>query len=87
MTDDAANLSEEHILDTIRRRAQEVVPTTGDGAPLEADRSLLDAGCNSIDRAEILALVMEDLGVVVPLDEFERSLTLRQVAELLRKHQ
>jgi hypothetical protein len=29
---------------------------------------------------------MEDLGVVVPLDQFERSLTLGQVAALMRKH-
>lgn len=87
MTDDAAKTGEENILVTIRRRAQEVVATTGDEARLAADRSLEEAGCNSIDRAEILALVMEDLGVVVPLDEFERSLTLRQIAGLLRKHQ
>ncbi|MFE7242345.1 phosphopantetheine-binding protein [Streptomyces sp. NPDC057580] len=83
---DLSHTDDEYILTTIRRRAAEVVPTTGDGAPLSADSSLAAAGCNSIDRAEILALVMEDLGVVVPLDEFERSLTLGQVAALMRKH-
>lgn len=78
-------MDQDRILDTIRRQAITVVPELR-RTQLTTDRTLADAGCNSIDRAEIVALVMEDLDVTVPLDEFTSSHTLRQLAELLDRH-
>jgi polyketide biosynthesis acyl carrier protein len=78
-------MDHDRIIDTIRRQAITVVPEL-QRTQLTTDRTLADAGCNSIDRAEIVALVMEDLDVTVPLDQFTSSHTLLQLAELLDRH-
>ncbi len=69
----------------VRRNLLEVVPDI-DPAGVTLDVAMSDLGCNSIDRAEVVTLSMEDLGVVVPVMEFRRVSDLRSLVSLLCEH-
>lgn len=78
-------MGDEQLLGTIQKHLSTVVPEL-DPAAISLDRSLADLGCNSLDRAEVVTLVMEELGVVVPVHEFGGVSDLRSLVTLLRKH-
>ncbi|MBE3013927.1 phosphopantetheine-binding protein [Microbispora sp. NEAU-D428] len=73
------------ILESIRRQTVAVVPEI-DPAEITPDRSLADLGCNSVDRADIVTAVMEELAIEVPLSEFRQGAPVGELVELLRKH-
>lgn len=73
------------ILEMIRRTVVAVVPEI-EPAAVTPDRTLTELGCNSIDRAEIVTMAMEELGVVVPVPEFQQVRDVRSLVELLRKY-
>lgn len=71
------------VLDAIRRSIIEVLPEIGSDE-VRPDRSLTDLGCNSVDRAEVVSLAMEELGVEVPVAAFADVTDIGGLAELLR---
>jgi polyketide biosynthesis acyl carrier protein len=73
------------ILAAIRRNVTTVVPEIAAG-DVVADRSLAELGCNSIDRAEIVTLTMEELGIDVPLSELRPGRDIGALIDLLRRH-
>ncbi|WP_433498357.1 phosphopantetheine-binding protein [Sphaerimonospora sp. CA-214678] len=73
------------ILAAIRRNVLELLPDVEPELVTE-DRSLTDLGCNSIDRAEVVSMTMEDLGVSVPVREFADVHDIGALAAVLRKH-
>lgn len=73
------------VLDAVRASLVEVVPDVDPGAVAGA-RTLSELGCTSIDRAEVVTLAMERLGVVVPVAEFRDVDDIDSIVELLRKH-
>ncbi|OKJ85059.1 phosphopantetheine-binding protein [Streptomyces sp. CB01883] len=72
------------MLAVLRRTTLEIVPEV-DPALFTPDRTLSDLGCNSIDRADIVTLTMEELGVVVPVHEFHQGLDIGTLAAVMRK--
>jgi polyketide biosynthesis acyl carrier protein len=73
------------VLAAIRRAVLVVLPDL-DPALVAPPRSLTDLGCNSVDRADVVAMTMEDLGVSVPVGEFAQVGDLATLAEVLRGH-
>ncbi len=73
------------VLTAIRRSVLEVLPDL-DPELVTEDRSLSDLGANSIDRAEIVTLTMEDLGISVPVGDFREVHDIGSLALLLRRH-
>ncbi|CCH31880.1 phosphopantetheine-binding protein [Actinosynnema sp. NPDC047251] len=73
------------VFDAVRDSLLEVVPDT-DPAAVRPGRTLLDLGCTSIDRAEVVTLAMERLGVVVPIAEFQDVNDIDTIVALLGKH-
>ncbi|HEX6969593.1 MAG TPA: phosphopantetheine-binding protein [Micromonosporaceae bacterium] len=73
------------VLDVIRANALEIVPDA-DPQAVVPHSSLADIGANSIDRADIVAMTMEQLGIVVPVAEFAQVRDIGTLAELLRRH-
>lgn len=61
-------MTRDEILSALRRTIVSVVPETA-GTAIEPHMTLAELGCNSIDRAEILALTLEDLAIAAPLHE------------------
>jgi polyketide biosynthesis acyl carrier protein len=70
----------ETIFNVIKSKALVVVPELDPDA-VSMDRTLAELGCNSIDRADIVTMAMEELGVVVPVTEFHQS---QEIGELVR---
>lgn len=78
-------IEEEPFLAAIRRSVTTVVPEIV-ATDVTADRSLAELGCNSIDRAEIVTLTMEQLGILIPLSELQQGRGIGALVELLRRH-
>ncbi|GAA4826168.1 phosphopantetheine-binding protein [Streptomyces ziwulingensis] len=76
--------AEERVLALLRRVTLEIVPEV-EPARFTPDRTLSDLGCNSIDRAEIVTLAMEELDVAVPVHEFHQGMDIATLAAVLRK--
>jgi polyketide biosynthesis acyl carrier protein len=79
------DVDSQRIFETMRSKAQEVVPELI-GADFTADRTLVELGCNSIDRAEIVQLTQEELGIVVPVNEFGQGRDIGTLVETMRKY-
>ncbi len=73
------------LLDLIRRTVTTVVPEV-DPVAITPDQTLADLGCNSVDRAEVMVILMSELAANVPPSEFSRDLTISAVITLLRAY-
>ncbi len=78
-------LDQESALDVLRVTTREIM-TDLDPAAFDPGRTLSELGCNSIDRAEIITLSMERLGVAVPVTELHSGLLIADLVALLQKH-
>lgn len=78
-------IDDEQFLAAIRRSVTTVVPEIA-AADITADRFLAELGCNSIDRAEIVTLTMERLGIAIPLSELQAGRSVGALIDLLRSH-
>jgi polyketide biosynthesis acyl carrier protein len=78
-------MEESRIFAAIKRNVLEVVPEVNPEA-VSMDCSLSDLGCNSIDRAEIITLTMEQLRINVPLHELQRGDNIGQIVAHMRRH-
>ncbi len=78
-------MDEDGIVAVLRRNLLVVMPDL-DPASITVDRSLAELGYNSVDRADVLTMTMEDLGVTVPITEFQEVGDLRSLIDLLNKH-
>ncbi|MCM2416761.1 phosphopantetheine-binding protein [Streptomyces sp. RKAG293] len=74
----------ERVLTTLRQNTAEVVPEL-DLSLFTPERTLAELGCNSIDRADIVTMTMETLGIVVPVHEFHQGLDIGTLVEIMRK--
>lgn len=70
------------ILELIVRHSLEVLPDL-EGRTLQGHDSLQELGANSLDRAEIVALVLDSLSLRVPRVELVGPRNLNELAELL----
>jgi polyketide biosynthesis acyl carrier protein len=77
--------SDDRVLAAIRRNVLVVMPELTPGQ-VQPERSLSELGCNSIDRAEVVSLIMEDLGVDVPVTAFTEVRDIGSLAGLLRRY-
>ncbi len=76
---------DDRVLAVIRRNVLEVMPELTAGQ-VQPGRSLTELGCNSIDRAEVVSLTMEELGVDVPVTDFAEVRDIGTLAALLRRY-
>ncbi|MFD5362232.1 phosphopantetheine-binding protein [Streptomyces tendae] len=73
------------IFEAVRRNLGIVVYDL-DTSTVTLDNSLAELGCNSIDRAEVVTLTMEDMGIDVPVMEFQQTRDIRSLVALLARH-
>ncbi|WP_234434910.1 MULTISPECIES: phosphopantetheine-binding protein [Streptomyces] len=78
-------INETLVFETLRDTTLEVVPELT-AEQFRADECLADLGCNSIDRADIITMAMDRLGVVVPIGEVHSGLKVRDLVGLFAKH-
>ncbi|MBO3744807.1 hypothetical protein J5X84_01915 [Streptosporangiaceae bacterium NEAU-GS5] len=73
------------IFETVKRNVLAVLPDVEPGQ-ISIDGKLSDLGANSVDRADVVTLTMEDLGVTIPITEFQDVSDLRSLVTVLEKH-
>jgi polyketide biosynthesis acyl carrier protein len=78
-------MNEREIFDAIKRNVLDLVPEV-DANAISADCTLSDLGLNSIDRADVVSLTMEQLGIAVPVHEFHRGDTIGTLVSTMRRH-
>lgn len=72
----------ERIFELVTRHAREIIPELAGHAFQPTDR-LADLGANSVDRAEIVTLTMEALGLNVPRVELFGARNIGELVEVL----
>lgn len=77
--------AEDAVLAAVRRSVLAVLPDL-DPALVGPGRSLADLGCNSIDRADVVTMAMEDLDVQVPVGELAGLRDVGALLDVLRRH-
>lgn len=70
------------IVEQIRENLIEIIPEL-EGKMISNDERLSDIGANSIDRAELIALTLEQLEKEIPRIELARAQTINELAELI----
>ena len=76
---------EDRVLAAIRRSVLDVLPELDPGLVTE-DRSLTELGANSVDRADVVTMTMEDLGISVPVGDLRDMSDIGALARVLRRH-
>lgn len=78
-------MDEKRIFAAIKRNVLEVVPEIDPDA-ITMDCSLSDLGCNSLDRADVVTMTMEELSIAVPVHEFHKGESIGQLVAVMRRH-
>lgn len=73
------------VLAAIRRNVLAVLPDL-DPVLVDEPRTLAELGCNSVDRADVVAMTMYELGVTIPVNEFGGVQDIGGLARLLRRY-
>ncbi|NEQ84046.1 MAG: acyl carrier protein [Moorea sp. SIO2I5] len=74
-------MSKEQVLKLIIKYTREVAPELEE-APLEPTDSLKNLGIDSVNRAEIIMMVMEDLSLNIPRIELAGANNIGELADL-----
>jgi polyketide biosynthesis acyl carrier protein len=70
------------VFDVVKRNLLAVLPDL-DPQVVALDKSLTDLGCNSLDRADVVTMTMEQLAIDVPVEDFAKMHDLRTLVEVL----
>jgi polyketide biosynthesis acyl carrier protein len=81
----AGTLTAQDVFEVVRRATLEVLPDIC-AADVTIDGALTDLGANSIDRADIVTLALEELDITVPVREFQAARDIRSLVDVLRRH-
>jgi len=73
------------VFEVVKRTTLEVLPELPPDA-VTPDGNLTDLGANSIDRADIVAIAMEELAITVPVGEFQAVHDIGSLVAVLQKH-
>jgi polyketide biosynthesis acyl carrier protein len=73
------------IFAAVKRNLMEVVPDLHP-EDVRRDQALADLGCTSIDRAEVVAMTMEELGIVAPIMDFQQVTDVDSLVSVLCRH-
>ncbi|MEO6089932.1 MAG: phosphopantetheine-binding protein [Umezawaea sp.] len=78
-------MDEAAIFAVVRQNVLAVLPEVDPDA-ITPDRTLTELGANSIDRADVTALSMDDLGVAVPVTAFAGVASIGDLVQVIRRH-
>jgi polyketide biosynthesis acyl carrier protein len=78
-------MNQDRVFDAVKRSVVMVVPELSPES-ISIEDSLADLGCTSVDRADVVALTMENLDISVPVREFEGVRNIRGLVNVLARH-
>lgn len=62
-------MTKDEVFAVVLRQVREVLPDVGE-AEIRPERSMRELGANSIDRMDVVAGSMDELGIQVPVSDF-----------------
>lgn len=77
-------MTEPEILELIKKHVSDILPELEEHQ-FQATDSLVDLGADSVDRAEILNMVLEDMALQIPRTELFGPKNIGELAALLHK--
>jgi polyketide biosynthesis acyl carrier protein len=78
-------MNRDEVFEVVRLCILEVLPDVEHDA-VTLGGTLSDLGANSIDRADIVTMSMEKLGITVPVTEFQRVHDIPSLVTLLQEY-
>lgn len=75
-------MDKQRIFEVLITNICEVLPEL-DGHRFEPEDQLVELGADSVDRAEIITMVLEDLSLKIPRIELSRVKNIGELAEVL----
>lgn len=78
-------MSKEQVFETVKKVIMEVLPDL-EQSQITIEKSLKDLGANSIDRMEVVAMSMEDLGIKLPLMSFAQVSNIEGLVDVLTQN-
>ncbi|MFC4534164.1 acyl carrier protein [Sphaerisporangium dianthi] len=78
-------MNEDVIFAAVKRNVLEVLPDLEPGQ-VTMSGTLTDLGANSVDRADVVTMTMEDLGLAIPIAEFQEVHDIASLVDLLKRH-
>ena len=75
-------MSKEEIFELVVKNTYEVIPDL-EGHDIKPTDRLTDLGANSVDRAEIVTMTMEELNLQIPRVELFGAKNIGQLVEIL----
>ncbi|MFI9594975.1 phosphopantetheine-binding protein [Nonomuraea sp. NPDC052265] len=78
-------MTDAEIFETVKQNVLKVLPDLRPG-DVTNEGTLTDLGANSVDRADVVTMSMEDLGLTVPVSEFQEVHDIRSLVDLLARH-
>jgi polyketide biosynthesis acyl carrier protein len=74
----------DEIFQLVKKNIVTVLPYLA-GKEIPIEKSLKDLGANSIDRAEVVTLSIEDLGIKIPMVEFGKVNNIKGMVDILHE--
>ncbi len=78
-------MNHDEVWNILKKALLEIFPEYAD-REIGFDETLKALGANSVDRAEILMVTMESLGLKVPMVEFSRATNIGELVAILHFH-
>jgi polyketide biosynthesis acyl carrier protein len=76
------SISKEHVLDILHRHTRDVVPSLAQHQFQSGD-SLKALGANSVDRADIIMMTLEELSLRIPMVDLARAENIDALADII----
>lgn len=75
-------MTKDELFNSIKEAIECVLPEVATG-DLTCEDSLKEIGANSVDRAEILMMLMEDAGVKIPMVSFGNAKNIGEILDIV----
>lgn len=75
-------MNKEKIFLIIKKSIQSILPDVNE-ADIKINIKMADLGANSIDRADVVIAVMEELGIKVPLVRLAKAQNIQDLVDIL----
>ena len=78
-------VTEKKVFDTVKDNMVALIPTLDKNA-IQITGRLVDYGCNSMDRSDIVWQTLDDLGLDIPVCEFTEVNNIHGLVKVLASH-
>lgn len=78
-------ISENYIFEVVKQKIIEIIPDLNEELVVP-QKSLVDLGLNSIDRADVITMSMEALNTTIPVHEFQQGIDIQTIVSILYKY-